>query len=68
MVHSLIQSTINFVSARFFIFSLSTLVLMVMAGRELLALLQAERTESAGISAIDGPSDAAYIARPFGRR
>jgi hypothetical protein len=39
VVHSLIQCTVNIVTARFFVFSLSTLVLMVMAGRELLALL-----------------------------
>ena len=39
VVHSLIQCTVNIITARFFVFSLSTLVLMVMAGRELLALL-----------------------------
>ena len=39
VVHSLIQCTVNIVTVRFFVFSLSTLVLMVMAGRELLALL-----------------------------
>ncbi|MGA7675374.1 MAG: MAPEG family protein [Rhizomicrobium sp.] len=39
VVHSLIQCTVNLVTARFFVFALSTLVLMVMAGRELLALL-----------------------------
>jgi hypothetical protein len=39
VVHSLIQCTVNLVVARFFVFSLSTIVLMVMAGRELFALL-----------------------------
>jgi hypothetical protein len=40
VVHSLIRCTANVVvTAGFFIFSLSTLVLMVMAARELLALL-----------------------------
>ncbi|MGC9955235.1 MAG: MAPEG family protein [Rhizomicrobium sp.] len=39
VIHTLIQCTVNNVTARFFVFSLSTIVLMVMAGRELLALL-----------------------------
>ncbi|MGA7710489.1 MAG: MAPEG family protein [Rhizomicrobium sp.] len=39
LVHTLIQCTVNIVIARFAVFSISTLVLMVMAGRELLALL-----------------------------
>ena len=39
VVHTLIQCTINFVNLRFSVFALSTLVLMVMAGRELLRLL-----------------------------
>lgn len=38
-LHTLIQCTVNLVTARFFVFALSTLVLMVMAGRELVALL-----------------------------
>jgi hypothetical protein len=39
VVHTLVQCTVNRVTTRFFVFSLSTLVLMVMAGRELVALL-----------------------------
>ena len=39
LVHTLIQCTINVVNLRFSVFALSTLVLMVMAGRELLRLL-----------------------------
>ena len=39
VVHSLIQNTVNIVSLRFTVFSLSTVVLMVMAGREVVALL-----------------------------
>ena len=39
LIHSLIQCTVNIVMARFTVFTISTLVLMVMAGRELLALL-----------------------------
>jgi hypothetical protein len=35
VVHTLIQCTINVVNRRFSVFALSTLVLMVMAGREL---------------------------------
>ena len=38
-VHTLIQGTVNIVTFRFSIFSLSTLVLMVMTGREVVALL-----------------------------
>jgi hypothetical protein len=39
VIHSLIQCTINRVPLRFAVFALSTLVLMVMAGREILAFL-----------------------------
>ncbi len=39
VLHTLIQCTANIVTTRFFVFALSTLVLMVMAGRELFALL-----------------------------
>ncbi len=39
VLHSLIQNTINVVPMRFMVFALSTLVLMVMAGREAAALL-----------------------------
>ena len=39
VVHTLIQCTVNIVAARFAVFMLSTLVLIVMAGRELLQLL-----------------------------
>ncbi|MDE2164684.1 MAG: MAPEG family protein [Alphaproteobacteria bacterium] len=39
VVHTLIQCTVNIVVARFLVFALSTLVLMVMVGRELLLLL-----------------------------
>ena len=39
VVHSLIQNTANIVTARFGVFALSTLVLMAMAIRELLALV-----------------------------
>jgi len=39
VVHSLIQNTINVVPIRFLVFALSTVVLMVMAGREVIALL-----------------------------
>jgi hypothetical protein len=39
LVHTLIQCTANIVMARFTVFTISTLVLMVMVGRELLALI-----------------------------
>ena len=39
VVHSFIQNTANVVPVRFLVFSLSTLALMVMAVREILALL-----------------------------
>ncbi len=39
VVHSLVQGTVNIVSLRFSIFTLSTLVLMLMVGREVAALL-----------------------------
>ena len=39
VVHTLIQCTVNVVTARFAVFTLSTLILMLMAGREVLALL-----------------------------
>ena len=39
VVHTLIQCTTNIVMARFAVFTLSTIVLMIMVGRELLALL-----------------------------
>ncbi len=39
IVHSLIQGTINRVPLRFAVFALSTIVLMVLAGKEVLALL-----------------------------
>jgi len=39
VVHTLIQCTVNIVTARFAVFTLSTLILMLMAGREVLALL-----------------------------
>jgi hypothetical protein len=39
VLHSLIQNTINVVPMRFMVFALSTLVLMVMAGRVAIALL-----------------------------
>ena len=38
-VHTLIQCTVNNVMARFLVFAVSTLVLMAMAGREVLSLL-----------------------------
>lgn len=38
-VHTLIQCTVNVVRYRFLVFSLSTVVLMVMVARELLALV-----------------------------
>ena len=38
VVHSLIQCTINVVNLRFLVFALSTIVLMVMAGREAMAM------------------------------
>ncbi len=38
VVHSLIQNTINRVTLRFLVFALSTLVLMAMAAREVVAL------------------------------
>jgi hypothetical protein len=38
VVHTLIQCTVNIVMARFTVFTLSTLVLMVMAARELMML------------------------------
>ncbi|MGZ6022393.1 MAG: MAPEG family protein [Rhizomicrobium sp.] len=39
IVHTLIQGTVNIVVLRFSVFTVSTLVLMVMAGREVFALL-----------------------------
>ena len=39
VVHSLIQNTVNVVNLRFLVFSLSTLVLMAMAVREVIAVL-----------------------------
>jgi hypothetical protein len=39
VVHSLIQNTVNIVTFRFLVFALSTLVLMAMAAREVLALM-----------------------------
>jgi len=39
VAHTLIQCTVNIVRLRFLVFALSTVVLMVMAGRELLVLL-----------------------------
>jgi hypothetical protein len=39
VVHSLIQNTVNVVNVRFLVFALSTLVLMAMAAREVIALV-----------------------------
>jgi hypothetical protein len=39
VAHSLIQATINFVPVRFFVFSASTIVLMIIAVRDLLRLI-----------------------------
>jgi hypothetical protein len=39
VVHSLVQNTINVVNLRFLVFATSTLVLMVLAGREVFALI-----------------------------
>ncbi len=39
IVHSLIQNTANIVLARFLVFTVSTLCLFTMAGRELIALM-----------------------------
>jgi hypothetical protein len=39
VVHSLVQSTLNFVPVRFSVFALASLVLMLMAARNLLALI-----------------------------
>ena len=39
VVHTLVQGSVNIVAMRFSIFTLSTLALMVMAGREVVALL-----------------------------
>jgi hypothetical protein len=39
IAHTLIQCTVNIVNLRFSVFALSTVVLMVMAVREVLALL-----------------------------
>jgi hypothetical protein len=38
VAHSLVQNTSNYVPLRFFIFALSTVDLMILAGRELLTL------------------------------
>jgi hypothetical protein len=38
VIHTLVQSTINVVALRFSIFTLSTLVLMAMAARAVMAL------------------------------
>ncbi len=39
VVHTLIQCTVNLVPMRFLVFSLSTIALMIMAGREIAALM-----------------------------
>jgi hypothetical protein len=39
VVHTLVQGTVNIVAIRFSVFTLSTVVLMVMAGREVAAVL-----------------------------
>ena len=39
VVHSLVQNTVNRVTLRFMVFALSTLVLMAMAAREVLAVV-----------------------------
>jgi len=39
VLHTLIQCTVNVVNLRFLVFALSTIVLMVMAGREVVAML-----------------------------
>jgi hypothetical protein len=39
VVHTLIQCTINVVNLRFLVFALSTIVLMVMAGREVMNMM-----------------------------
>jgi hypothetical protein len=39
VIHTLVQGTVNIVAIRFSVFTLSTLVLMVMAGREVVAAL-----------------------------
>ena len=39
VVHSLIQSTVNFVPVRFAVFALASIVLMIMAARNVLALV-----------------------------
>ena len=39
VAHSLIQATVNFVPVRFFVFAASSIVLMVIAGRDLARLL-----------------------------
>jgi hypothetical protein len=39
VVHTLIQCTVNLVPMRFLVFSLSTIALMIMAGREIVALM-----------------------------
>ena len=39
VIHSLIQCTVNFVPVRFLVFAASTIVLMVMAARNVFALL-----------------------------
>ena len=38
-LHSLIQCTVNIVNLRFVVFALSTLVLMAIAARQVLALM-----------------------------
>jgi len=39
VVHTLIQCTVNIVNLRFLVFALSTVVLMAMAGREVMAMM-----------------------------
>ncbi len=39
IVHSIVQATSNFVPARFYIFAIGSLVLMILAGRNLYALM-----------------------------
>ena len=39
VAHSLIQATVNFVPVRFFVFAASSIVLMIIAGRDLVRLL-----------------------------
>lgn len=81
VLHTLIQCTVNNVTWRFSVFTLSTLILMAMAGGRFLRCLRGLRPagilmvsqtvsplEISLLSALDALFSPFYIARPFRRR